>query len=213
MIYGANVWDPILIVAQIVALQCLFYLSLGLFQAIFLGHFVQRLTTAQILSWGELGFSSKVEWLTVFANLLNSLVGAGTLMWIVERAKKCLDFASTCYFVHLIVVWSSNGFPASFSWWLVNGVSMSLMALVGEWLCVRREMQEIPLSSLRARGQATGDGARGGASAGGAAAAGGAGSSSHETKPLLPVSTGSSTSVANKGLTKVAGKGPGPDNV
>lgn len=32
-----QVWDPILIIAQIVSLQCLFYLSLGFWQALFLG--------------------------------------------------------------------------------------------------------------------------------------------------------------------------------
>ena len=30
-------WDPILIICQIIALQCLFYLTIGLAQAIFLG--------------------------------------------------------------------------------------------------------------------------------------------------------------------------------
>lgn len=34
----------------------------------------------------------------------------------VERAKKCLDFASTCYFVHFLTVWITQGFPASFTW-------------------------------------------------------------------------------------------------
>ena len=32
-----QVWDPVLIVFQIVSLQCLFYLSLGLWQAVFIG--------------------------------------------------------------------------------------------------------------------------------------------------------------------------------
>ena len=30
MFYGAQVWDPVYIVAQIVVVQCLFYTSLGL---------------------------------------------------------------------------------------------------------------------------------------------------------------------------------------
>lgn len=32
-----QVWDPVLIIAQILSLQCLFYLSLGFWQALFLG--------------------------------------------------------------------------------------------------------------------------------------------------------------------------------
>ena len=30
MFYGTQVWDPVLIVAQIVTIQCLFYISFGL---------------------------------------------------------------------------------------------------------------------------------------------------------------------------------------
>lgn len=32
-----QVWDPWLIIAQIISVQCLFYLSLGLFQMLFIG--------------------------------------------------------------------------------------------------------------------------------------------------------------------------------
>ena len=37
MFYGVQVWDPALIVAQIVTLQCLFYLSLGALLFLFVG--------------------------------------------------------------------------------------------------------------------------------------------------------------------------------
>lgn len=37
MFYGATVWDPVLIVAQIITIQCLFYVSLGLLLWILLG--------------------------------------------------------------------------------------------------------------------------------------------------------------------------------
>ena len=37
MFYGAQVWDPALIIAQIVTLQCLFYLSLGALLFLFVG--------------------------------------------------------------------------------------------------------------------------------------------------------------------------------
>jgi hypothetical protein len=37
MLYGSNVWDPLLIIAQIISVQCLYYLSLGLWLSIVLG--------------------------------------------------------------------------------------------------------------------------------------------------------------------------------
>lgn len=37
-----QVWDPVLIIAQIISIQCLFYLSLGLWQVLFLGEHAGR---------------------------------------------------------------------------------------------------------------------------------------------------------------------------
>lgn len=37
MFYGAVKWDPVLIIAQIIAIQCLFYMSLGLLLWLLLG--------------------------------------------------------------------------------------------------------------------------------------------------------------------------------
>ena len=37
MFYGTQVWDPVLIVAQIVTIQCLFYISFGLLLWILVG--------------------------------------------------------------------------------------------------------------------------------------------------------------------------------
>ena len=70
---------------------------------------------------------------------------------IVERAKKCLDFAVPAHLIHL---WGStlyDGFPASWEWWAVNAMSLVLMALLGEFLCIRRELQDIPLFSVPRR--------------------------------------------------------------
>ncbi|KAJ9527330.1 hypothetical protein QJQ45_025593 [Haematococcus lacustris] len=124
MLYGAAVWDPTLIIAQIISLQCLFYLSLGLWQMLLLGAGIR-------------------------------VVHAGKpLRQHVERAKKCLDFASTAYFLHLVACWGYEGFPLSLAWWTVNALGLLITSLLGEWLCVRREMQEIPLGSLRGRNPA-----------------------------------------------------------
>ena len=38
-----------------------------------------------------------------------------------------------------------DGLPDHWEWWAVNGMSVVLMALLGEYLCMRRELQDIPL--------------------------------------------------------------------
>lgn len=66
---------------------------------------------------------------------------------IIERAKKCLDFAFTFHFVHFVGCWCHSGFPSCWEWWMANSASLIAMALLGEYLCMKRELQEIPLFS------------------------------------------------------------------
>jgi hypothetical protein len=35
---------------------------------------------------------------------------------------------------------------------MVTGTELGIASVLGEWLCMRQELQEIPISSLRARG-------------------------------------------------------------
>lgn len=68
---------------------------------------------------------------------------------LVERAKKCLDFTVTLYIIHLILCCLYNGFPTSFLWWFVYVLCVVVTALLGEWLCMRRELKDIPMRSTR----------------------------------------------------------------
>lgn len=45
----------------------------------------------------------------------------------------------------MVSCWYHSGFPTSLEWWIINVVSIIMMALLGEFLCMKREMQEIPL--------------------------------------------------------------------
>ena len=92
----------------------------------------------------------------------------------VERAKKCLDFAATIYILHLGMVTLLSSFPKTLAWcarvdtgcshrlhsasmevilaccncrWGINGCGLVITAVLGEWLCVQRELQDIPLGS------------------------------------------------------------------
>eukprot|EP00882_Tetradesmus_deserticola_P028789 GHRQ01032081.1.p1 GENE.GHRQ01032081.1~~GHRQ01032081.1.p1 ORF type:complete len:221 (+),score=91.56 GHRQ01032081.1:486-1148(+) len=100
-----------------------------------------------MFDWGHINFKAKLGWLNWLTHMLNSVAAAGVLAWIVERAKKCLDYGATCYIWHCMFVWwYSASWPASTAWWIANLVGFAVMVLLGEWFCVRREMQDIPLS-------------------------------------------------------------------
>lgn len=69
-----------------------------------------------------------------------------SLWYIVKRTKQCLDFTLTVHLIHFIVCCIYNArAPTSISWWLTNTVVIVIMTVLGEFLCMRTEMAEIPL--------------------------------------------------------------------
>eukprot|EP01112_Ceratiomyxa_fruticulosa_P007894 TRINITY_DN2057_c0_g1_i1.p1 TRINITY_DN2057_c0_g1~~TRINITY_DN2057_c0_g1_i1.p1 ORF type:complete len:208 (+),score=24.12 TRINITY_DN2057_c0_g1_i1:160-783(+) len=144
--FYSSIWDPRLIVGQIITIQCVFYLSLGGFLLAFdslLGH---SLTFTQIFSYKATSVHNTYGRITIFGTLFCSISGAFGLLYIVERSKKCLDHTATCWLVHIIGCWIYDGFPRGWTWWIVNATCLVFMAVMGEYLCMRREMLEIPLT-------------------------------------------------------------------
>lgn len=54
---------------------------------------------------------------------------------IVERAKKCLDFTSTLYIIHLGMCSFYDGIPQNWEWWILQMASLALMVVLGETRC------------------------------------------------------------------------------
>lgn len=141
-------FNPRLIFSQIVALQCFHYLFLGLlFQInwVLYGQSVkiERMFTDDYLKIWHNGWQDAIA---VF--LSYAVVGAFLMAVIVEKSKKCLDFSFTLFVVHLLIVCAYDGFPSTWDWWIVHICSMVTMVLFGEYLCARREMEDIPLLQL-----------------------------------------------------------------
>ncbi|XAR67734.1 hypothetical protein NMG60_11002617 [Bertholletia excelsa] len=149
MFYGPVAWDPWLILAQIVCLQCLYYLTLGVFMTLLVGTRVSRLSLVYFFDYATVAASIVTGWCVIAAFLLSSLAGAVYLLYLIERAKKCLDFAATVYIIHLFICIAYGGWPSSMTWWVVNGIGLAIMSLLGEYLCVKRELREIPISRYR----------------------------------------------------------------
>lgn len=79
--------------------------------------------------------------------LLSSIIGSFLLAIIVEKSKKCLDFTCTLLFVHVVICGMYDGVSTlhSFDFWIVNLLGMVTMVLLGEYLCSRKELMDIPL--------------------------------------------------------------------
>ena len=52
------------------------------------------------------------------------------------------------YLYHLLFCSLFDGCPSTWEWWIVHIVCLVVMVVLGEYLCSRREMQDIPLISL-----------------------------------------------------------------
>ncbi|VEU37295.1 unnamed protein product [Pseudo-nitzschia multistriata] len=141
-------FNPRLIFSQIVALQCFHYLSLGLLVQINHVLYGQSVTVDRIFTDEYL----KVwhgGWQDAFAVFFSyAVVGSFLMAIIVEKSKKCLDFSFTLFVVHLLIVCAYDGFPSTWDWWIVHICSMVTMVVLGEYLCARREMEDIPLLQL-----------------------------------------------------------------
>ena len=92
--------------------------------------------------------SARGTLVVIFCNALNAVAGALVLMIIVRRVKKCLDYAFTSHFIHLILCTLWDGFPSNWEWWLVNTLSLIIMVVLSEFLCMRRELKVIQVSEL-----------------------------------------------------------------
>ena len=64
---------------------------------------------------------------------------------VVEKSKKCLDFSITLFLVHLMVCTLYGGFPMKLDWWVVHVFGTIIMVVLGEYVCSRRELDDIPL--------------------------------------------------------------------
>jgi protein SYS1 len=144
--FYAKDFDPRLISLQIVCVQCSYYLFFGI--VLLASHFVfgTEVSLAHFFTDTYINFST--GWPDVFASVVSAIAGGVFMAVIVERAKKCLDFTITLFFFHFLGCLVYRGFPTSSEWWTVNIFCLIVTVLLAEYLCVRKEMEDIPMLDL-----------------------------------------------------------------
>ena len=146
-VFRSFAWDPILILAQIVTLQSLFYLSYGFLVYLFESAWIGNLVTLSLI-FDHQRFNSS-HWYLLGAMLVNSLFISLAVWKIVQRAKLCIDFAATCHIVHLIFCSLYAGFPLSWLWWTGNLIGFSITAILGEYLCMKTDLAPVAIHLTR----------------------------------------------------------------
>ncbi|CAI9716660.1 protein SYS1 homolog [Octopus vulgaris] len=145
--FRSSVWDPVLIIAQIITMQCIFYTSAGfwLYLTSYITNFDRHIS--QFFTHSDLDFGEDSGRINAIGFAINSLCCAFGLWIVVQKTKQCLDYAATVHIIHFFCCWIYNArFPQNFYWWLTNIISLILMTVSGEFLCMRSEMKAIPVS-------------------------------------------------------------------
>eukprot|EP00026_Physarum_polycephalum_P014824 Phypoly_transcript_15383.p1 GENE.Phypoly_transcript_15383~~Phypoly_transcript_15383.p1 ORF type:complete len:265 (+),score=45.95 Phypoly_transcript_15383:63-857(+) len=145
--FFSSVWDPKYIIFQIAAVQSLYYVQFGVTLLIINQLTGHMFSVEQVFNYRLTNTHSSHGWVVIISTIVNSVLGAGSLLFIVERSKKCLDHSVTVVFLHFIVCSFYAGVPSSLAWWVVTVIGCILMAVIGEYICMRRELQEIPITT------------------------------------------------------------------
>ncbi|KAJ8330895.1 hypothetical protein BDV3_002792 [Batrachochytrium dendrobatidis] len=129
-------------------MQCSYYLCLS--TVVFLFALLTGAPTNlhQLLSFSEIDPSTALGWSLFFAFLVAASISCFFMLIIVERARLCLDFACTLHILHWLLVSIYSGrSPNSLIWWVLLAGSTAMVSFGGEYLCLWRELEPIPLST------------------------------------------------------------------
>lgn len=143
--FRSSLWDPTLIIAQIVCMQSIFYATYCF--TIFLAQQIGFSSSISAHLTMDLVFPLQSARLVAIAECAATILVAIGLRFVVERAKLCLDFSATVFFWHTVfVLFYNRALPTQISWWLLQILGTVAATVLGEYLCMRAESREIPLT-------------------------------------------------------------------
>lgn len=139
-------FHPVLIVLQIVNIQLIYYIGLGVLFAFFDFLFNLKLHIGQYFHSDIFNSESpyrSIEYLSHGANLVFVISG---LVYFVEKANKVLDFVVTTFLIHMVICFIYNmKVLMPVSWWLALVIECAVVILLGEYVCLKFEQKEIKI--------------------------------------------------------------------
>mmetsp|Transcript_98640 Transcript_98640/g.283430 ORF Transcript_98640/g.283430 Transcript_98640/m.283430 type:complete len:171 (+) Transcript_98640:80-592(+) len=145
--YGADRFKPRLILTQMIVMQTSFALCFSTFAACADSLIGAPLSLSQLFTAEAYTWETSPGLALACSLWATSLVMAYSLRFVVERAKKCLDFVFTYHFFHFVATCYLTGFPSTFHWWVINAVALLVAVLLGEYACMLSETKAIALGS------------------------------------------------------------------
>jgi len=133
-----------LILLQIVSMQALFYSGLSLFFIFFDFTFGLPLHFGQFFHFSSFNTDHSYGFISIASSFFNIPIIITGLIYIVVKANKVLDFVATIYFIHTLFCLFYNRLAFfNIGWIFINGVCFLTTVLVGEYICIKFEQQEI----------------------------------------------------------------------
>lgn len=139
-------FDPKLIVLQMTCHQLVYYCGLFLFYLLFDTSFGVKVHMGQFFHYSIYNTEHSYGMICLLANFFNMFIVILGLIFITEKANKVLDFVFTIYLFHFVVCMLYNKMLwLSWSWYIANGIFMTITILLGEYILIKIEQQEILL--------------------------------------------------------------------
>ena len=140
-------FDPLLILSQIFLVLSVFYFLLILFTLIFNNLFSLQLHLHQIIGSDQFDLTSNYGINTLCAYFFTYLIMIAVYILIIDKAKNILDYVLTNFFLNIIITTFYYRFPANLSYWFFNILFVALNTLISEYICVKKESQDIPVNT------------------------------------------------------------------
>lgn len=138
-------FDPILIVSQIFLIFSAYYFLLICFTVLFDSILGLNLHIDQILSEESVDFQNNYGYAFLCANFFTHLFMIVAYVLVVDKANKILDYVLTNFLLHLILTTLNSHFPTDFFWWCFNGIFLTVVTLVAEFIALKLDQREIKL--------------------------------------------------------------------
>lgn len=137
-------FNSLLILLQILSMQTLYYSGLSLFYIFFDFTFGLPVHFGQFFHFSSFNTDHYYGIISIASSFFNIPIIIAGLIYIVVKANKVLDFIATIYLIHLLICLVYNKFNFfSIGWLFINGVCFLLTVLIGEYICIKFEQQEI----------------------------------------------------------------------
>jgi hypothetical protein len=88
---------------------------------------------------------SNYGYTTLLAIFFTNLMMIAAYVVIIDKAKKILDYVLTNFFIHLIITTLNSHFPFNPIWWIVNGVFLTIVTLISEFIALKLDQRDIKL--------------------------------------------------------------------